>query len=381
MVFRDFKKAMQPCQKTIVKDVVMRKNERANGSRDGRDFGYDLKSVPTDDLKRLVIATTLSRGIYGKWQYGEDAKYALPGSDDRNLLQKGWDMVKSAGRAANGFAGFLTENDAMVGAGYFDMEDPGRDPFNLSVPTGRRVLVIAFKGSDDLVDFVRDPSAKGVGKALDEARDGLFEKTLFKLKAAVESGDDVLVTGHSLGGFLASEFAMFARDRMGGEWWGRNGGKISLATIDGIGFGRSFSELTRSGSMAPMEQIHMAVDGSIAQKSRDASMIRATMGGNGLYGGEVLQSLGSYAKFYSVRAPSWDPTGVSVHKTDNISTGLAAELFSRQKESGLTVGRPDMESVSPAKISSFRKGRNSERQVDEVVAAYSGPAPGRGKAP
>jgi len=78
---------------------------------------------------------------------------------------------------------------------------------------GQRVLVVSFSGSDDLLDFVRDSNGLG---ALDhyisprtsekELRPGMDE-ALALIKKTAGDYNRVVIAGHSLGGYLANQFA------------------------------------------------------------------------------------------------------------------------------------------------------------------------------
>ena len=150
--------------------------------------------------------------------------------------------------------------------------------FTVSDPNAARmgrikeISVIAFKGSITLADFAQDVSLGGKPRDLynEFSRKGKQDMEKILIQKAVDdiaSGKDVFITGHSLGGYYASEFALALKEAAGSDW-DKIKGHVKLVTVDPIGVSPEF---LKKAKPADLEQMHVVSEASIAQVARNVN--------------------------------------------------------------------------------------------------------------
>lgn len=282
---------------------------------------YDFSKLSNEDLNRFIFANALARNdsVYTEW----------------------------GNKAAKSFAsaGFWTDPDMLASTLSVHADTPMADPFDLSSKTTSKVFCVVFKGSDDILDFVRDISKEGVRDAASEGRKHLFGKLAKDVADNIERHDKISIAGHSLGGYLAAEFLCYLKATKGDAWWKQNAGKIEITTIDPIGFSDEYTHT----SWDPASQRHLAVKGTVAELSR------TMLGGNGLHDPMALNKAG--------RPPVTFQSPTGWHASGDIRDGLVSEAFQRQRAEGRDIRCPSFEVASDATVYRFKPENVSQQAL------------------
>ena len=184
-----------------------------------RQAGGGAAALPLDpdEFTRYAEAALYSRLAYKK-EWRDEARAGVPHP-----------AVRPTEFHSEQFGGFENNVSAMR---VFQSAPPRRD------------LIISFSGSDDFLDFVRDSNGLGVlsgwispQTSFEELEEGVRE-ALDLIAARHADFDRILISGHSLGGHLANEFAHRLAASQGHELASPLLAKTELLTLNSLYFGR-----------------------------------------------------------------------------------------------------------------------------------------------
>lgn len=303
----------------------------------------DLKKMPQDQLTRFLFSAALSEGVYDQYQ-NPVAQYQAEAN--KSLPSKIGDLFTSA-------KNFLGTTDSSVYVGSYIKREPSADPFDLSKPDiQKRVLAVALKGSDDLSDFINDIHKSGPATVMEGYKNSSIHRSLAQetIQAILKNGaesDEIVLTGHSLGGYAASELLLELKRQASPEWWKQNASKITMDAIDPIGFSKEFLEQSKSGALAPAKLGVLSVRGSIA---------RISMAGNSLEDPFSLEGPDVFKGLLAPKTTEWseklNPLSkigrpLTVHGSTFIRGSLFGELIDRANAAHHNVRRdlPDLTSL------------------------------------
>lgn len=329
-----------------------------------KDYGYDFSKFEKRDLDYWLRINSYASASYYEWknsvaeEIAKESKYSTRGVFGV-LAGVASGVYDKVGNTLDS----TINNDTLVAVGMFSRRDSNADPFDLSKSNEIKELVISWKGSDDLADFFRDGHPAGPGKALQSAKEGVFDSALKQLAMNINKCDKVVITGHSLGGFLASEFVLYVKEKMGDDWWKENSKKMELSTVDTIGLSNEFLRSYNSQELSGLTQRHLVVDGAIAEKSRDSALIKLLANGNMLHSPQAVG-------FTEVVPKSMN--FASAHSTSNLRVGLMAELLERNRGSSHVFDIPSPSSVG--KIISLKQGIGLTKLEERDVPIYPNPS-------
>lgn len=323
----------------------------------------DLKKMPQDQLTRFLFSSALAEGVYDEYQnpvaqYQAEAQKSLPAK-----------IAESFTKTKN----FLGTTDSSVYVGSYIKREPSANPFDLSVPdTKKRVLAVALKGSDDLSDFINDIHKSGPGAVMDGYKNSSNHRSLAleTIQEIIKNGpasDEIVLTGHSLGGYAASELLLELKRQASPEWWKQNAAKISMDAIDPIGFSKEFLEQSKSGALAPAKLGVLSVRGLIA---------RISMLGNSLEDPFSLEGPDVFKGLLAPKATDWNEKlnplskfgrPLTVHGSTFIRGSLFGELIDRANAAHHNLRRdiPDLTSLG-GKLTTWKmhKGAGTEGPVE-----------------
>ena len=130
---------------------------------------------------------------------------------------------------------------------------------------GSRMTVV-FRGSVGAADLAADRLPGGPGRAWARASANM-QDAVDEALGVLLAGGRVVVAGHSLGGFMATEFASELARRAGPSRAKALSG-LSVGAIDPIGFSQGYLSLLSSGAMSGADVLHVVSEGSVAGAGR-----------------------------------------------------------------------------------------------------------------